>query len=289
MSDSTLDNLARHAPRSRFMSRYGPWAVVTGASDGIGRELALGAAARGLSVVVCARRRQALDELASRLETDFGVDVLVVDADLGTREGVAKLLETTSGLDVGLFAAAAGFGTSGDFLDGVLEDELGMIDVNCRAVAELSHAFGRRLVQRGLGGIVLFSSLVAFQGVPRAANYAATKAYVQSFAEALALELAPSGIDVLASAPGPVGSGFARRARMVMGSAATPRVVAEGTLNALGRSRVVRPGWLSKLLELSLATLPRAGRVRMMGVVMAGMTKHAQSPSLPRLSQADRP
>lgn len=289
MTEFPLDRSARPAADSRFQSRYGPWAVVTGASDGIGRELALGAASRGLSVVVCARRRPALDELAARLEKDFGVDVLVVDADLGNREGVAKLLEATAGLDVGLFAAAAGFGTSGNFLDGVLEDELGMIDVNCRAVAELSHTFGRRLVERGRGGIVLFSSLVAFQGVPRAANYAATKAYVQSFAEALALELAPSGIDVLASAPGPVNSGFASRARMIMGSAATPRVVAEGTLNALGRSRVVRPGWLSKLLELSLATLPRAGRVRMMGVVMAGMTNHAQTSTSPRLPQVDRP
>jgi short-subunit dehydrogenase len=130
---------------------------------------------------------------------------------------------------------------------------------------------------------------VAFQGVPRAANYAATKAYIQSLAEALGVELAPSGIDVVASAPGPVDSGFASRARMIMGSAATPRVVAEGTLNALGRSRVVRPGWLSKLLELSLATLPRVGRVRMMGVVMAGMTKHASIPPVPRLSEGDRP
>lgn len=153
------------------------------------------------------------------LERSTASTVLVVDADLRTREGVAKLVDATSGLDVGLFAAAAGFGTSGNFLDGTREDELYMIDVNCRAVAELTHTFGRRLAERGKGGIVLFSSLVAFQGVPRAANYAATKAYVQSFAEALAIELAPAGIDVVASAPGPVNSGFASRARMIMGIA----------------------------------------------------------------------
>ena len=79
-------------------------------------------------------------------------------------------------------------------MDARLNEELGMIDVNCRAVAALSHAFGRRFVDRKRGGIVLMSSLVAFQGVPRAANYAATKAYMQSFAEALRLELKPRGV-----------------------------------------------------------------------------------------------
>lgn len=149
-----------------------------------------------------------------------------------------------------------------------------MVDVNCRAVAALAHAFGRTLAERGRGGLVLMSSLVAFQGVPRAANYAATKAYVQSLAEGLHTELAPFGVDVIASAPGPVHSGFARRAGMVMGLAAQPAVVAEATLRALGRRTTVRPGLLSKLLELSLAVLPRWGRVRMMAKVMGGMTKH---------------
>ena len=141
--------------------------------------------------LLCARRRESLEALSVRIGEEHGVDVLVVCADLRTREGVAKLVAATSGLDVGLFAAAAGFGTSGNFLDGTLEDELDMIDVNCRAVAELTHTFGRRLAERGKGGIVLFSSPVAFQGVPRAANYAATKAYVQSFAEALATSSPP--------------------------------------------------------------------------------------------------
>ena len=161
--------------------------------------------------------------------------------------------------DVGLLIASAGFGTSGPFVDARLDEELRMIDVNCRAVAALSHAFGRRFVDRKRGGIVLMSSLVAFQGVPRAANYAATKAYVQSFAEALRLELKPLGVDVIASAPGPIRSGFATRASMTMGLAQTPRDVAGATLASLGRRGIVRPGWLSKFLEASLMFLPRWG------------------------------
>ena len=150
-----------------------------------------------------------------------------------------------------------------------------MIDVNCRAVVALAHAFGARFAQRGRGGLILFSSVVAFQGVPRASTYAATKAFVQTLAEGLGAELRPFGVDVLASAPGPVRSGFAARASMTMGAALSPDDVARGTLHALGRRRTTRPGWLSKLLGVSLLTLPRPARTGVMGLVMAGMTREA--------------
>ena len=258
----------------RFRRRYGPWAVVTGASDGIGREFAERLAARGLSLVLVARREKILVALEAELAAKYDVETAVVAADLATPAGVAELVARSEGLDVGLLVAAAGSGSSGRFVDADLASELDMIDVNCRAVAALSHHFGGRFAAQKRGGLVLMSSLVAFQGVPRAANYAATKAYVQSLAEALRLEMASVGVDVVASAPGPVRSGFAKRADMVMGLAATPHTVAEQTLRALGRTGTVRPGWLSKLLEWSLSFLPRWGRVRMMGVVMRGMTKH---------------
>jgi short-subunit dehydrogenase len=113
-----------------------------------------------------------------------------------------------------------------------------------------------------------------FQGMPNAAHYAATKAYVQALAEALYVELSPLGVDVLASAPGPTNSGFAARAGMRMGMALNPSDVAQSTLDALGRKSTVLPGFLSKLLTYALVPLPRWGRVRIMGRVMRGMTKH---------------
>jgi hypothetical protein len=268
------------APRSRaderLRSTYGPWAVVTGASDGIGRAFARCLAAAGVGLVLVARRERVLAALADDLARAHGVAARVVAVDLGAPAGVDALLAATRDLDVGLLVASAGFGTSGPFVDGDLAAELAMIDLNCRAVAALSHAFGRRLVARGRGGLVLMSSLVAFQGVPRVANYAATKAYVQSLAEGLRVELAPRGVDVLASAPGPVHSGFGARAAMTMGRAQTPDEVAAASLAALGRWGTVRPGWLAKLLELSLTLLPRWGRVRMLGAVMSGMTDPAR-------------
>ena len=120
------------------------------------------------------------------------------------------------------------------------------------------------------------SSIVAFQGVPRAANYAATKAYIQTLAEGLRVELQPFGIDVIASAPGPVKSGFAARANMEMGAAERPGTVAARTLDLLGRKMTVRPGFLSKLLGYSLATSPRWARVLIMTQVMRGMTQHQE-------------
>jgi short-subunit dehydrogenase len=106
---------------------------------------------------------------------------------------------------------------------------------------------------------------------------AATKAYVQSLAEGLRAELAPSGVDVLASAPGPVHSGFAERAGMRMGMAQLPKAVAEGTLGALDRLGTTRPGWLAKLLGWSLALLPRWARVRVMTVIMRRMSRDEHS------------
>lgn len=254
--------------------RYGPWAVVTGASDGIGRAFADCLAESGVHLVLVARREQVLSDLGAQLTRDHGVDTRVVGADLGKPAGIEELISRTESLDVGLLVAAAGFGTSGRFVEAALETELELIDVNCRAVAALSHHFGSRFAQQRRGGIILLSSIVAFQGVPRAANYAATKAYVQSLGEGIRIELAPFGVDVLSSAPGPVHSGFAKRADMKMGAAATPAVVARASLAALHRTGTVRPGFMSKLLGWSLALLPRWGRVRMMAAIMGGMTRH---------------
>lgn len=254
---------------------YGPVALVTGASDGIGEAFARDLARRGYGLVLVARRRERLETLADELNSAHGVIATVIAADLGRADEVSRVIGATRDHDIGLLIAAAGFGTSGPFIDQPIEAELDMIDVNCRAAAALTHAFGRRFALRGKGGIVLMSSLVAFQGVPRAANYAATKAYVQSLAEGLRTELAPLGVDVIACAPGPIASGFAARANMVMSMSDPPSAVARETIDKLGRKGVVRPGRLAKLLEAAFTGVPRWGRVRIMTKVMQGMARGA--------------
>lgn len=261
-------------PARSWTEKYGRWAVVTGASDGIGREMAIWLAKAGMSLVLVARRREILETLAQDLGKRHGIETRVVALDLVDRQAPEALAAQTGDLDVGVLVEAAGFGTSGNFLATVSSDELSMIDVNCRAVVALAHIFAKRFSGKGRGAIVLMSSLVAFQGVPRATTYAATKAFVQTFAEGLRADLSKFRIDVIASAPGPVRSGFESRADMRLGAAASPAVVARETLEAVGRRTTVRPGFLSKLLEGSLHPLPRWGRVRIMGLVMNGMTRH---------------
>lgn len=261
--------------RSNLRSCFGPCAVVTGASDGIGKAFAQELAAAGFDLVLVARRRAELDALASVLAATYRVACLVVDLDLAQPDAPARLIAAANGCDVGLFVAAAGFGTSGTFADNALADECAMIDVNCRAVAELAHFYAGRFVSRGSGGIIMLSSLLAFQGVPRSANYAATKAYIQTLAEGLRRELKPKGVEVLAVAPGPVDTGFAVRAGMTMSATVTPQTVAREALAALGCRGTIRPGFLSKFLEGALAPLPRVLRTGVMGQVMAGMTRRA--------------
>jgi short-subunit dehydrogenase len=121
-----------------------------------------------------------------------------------------------------LLVQAAGFGTSGSFLRADPAAEIEMLRLNCEAVLKLSMHFAPRFADRGRGGIVLFASLVGRQGTPQAAAYAATKGYVQILGEGLHAELKPAGVDVLVCAPGPVSTGFASRANMVMGMADQP-------------------------------------------------------------------
>ncbi|GAB4405462.1 MAG: SDR family oxidoreductase [Bacteroidia bacterium] len=267
--------------KQRLKKQYGPWAVVTGASSGIGRALALRLAEAGIDLVVTARSVPLLDTLAASLRSSYGVSVRVVPADLADPAAVRALVAACADLDVGLLVAAAGYGTSGSFLDAVPETELDMIQVNCAAPLVLTRHFAGIFAQRGRGGIVLLGSLVGFQGVPYAAHYAATKAYVQSLAEALAVELRPRGVDVLAVAPAPVASGFAQRADMQMGMALRPEDIALPVLRSLGRRDTVLPGLLSKVLVWSLRTVPRWAKVRIMARIMGGMTQHQRDTRLP--------
>ena len=255
----------------RDAHRYGPWALITGASDGIGKALATGIAAQGINVVLAARSQDKLHILAAELAAAHGIETMVLPVDLADPGAADTVEDLTGRLDIGLVVLAAGFGTTGTFLETALTEELELIAVNITAVMRLSHTFAGRLAARGKGGIVLFGSIVGWQGVAGQANYAASKAYVQGLAEGLHDELKARGVDVLAVAPGPVDSGFGARAGLTMTSATTTEVVATATLNALGRRRTVIPGARGKFLTAALTPLPRRVRSLILGTVIAGM------------------
>jgi uncharacterized protein len=254
-------------------TRFGPTALVTGASDGIGRAFARALAAQGFDLVLVARRAPALEDLAEDLARRHAIRAEVIATDLAVPGAVADLMARTADTPIGLVIAAAGYGSAGRFLDLDPVAEAGMVDLNCRSVVELAQGMARRMAPERRGGIVLLGSLVGFCGVPFSATYAATKGFVQSLAEGLAVELGPLGITVLSVAPGPVGTGFAARARMRMGRTETPEAVARVALAALRRGGTVRPGALAKALGWGLATLPRGLRVRVLGGIMRSMAQ----------------
>lgn len=260
--------------KQRLKSNYGDWAIITGASSGIGLELATQLATAGFNLVIHSRQSDKLLELERHLKSPSNIELKIVAADVSETEGIDKIINATQGLKVGLLIVSAGYGTSGNVIDSSLHSEINMLKVNCEALLSLTHYYSQQFVQQKRGGIILMSSMVAFQGTPYSANYAATKAYVQTLAEGLAIELKPKGVDVLAAAPGPVASGFSQRANLKMSMSMTPAQVGVPILKALGRKTTVLPGFLTKLLVYSLRTVPRWGKVKIMEKVMGNMTEH---------------
>ncbi|MEM7572906.1 MAG: SDR family NAD(P)-dependent oxidoreductase [Bacteroidota bacterium] len=258
----------------RLRTKYGDWALVTGATSGIGKGIANQLAMVGFNLVITGRRKSLLAALTNDFAQYHNAEIVAISGDLSQAEEVQRLLEETALLPIGISILNAGFGTSGGFLKADIATEANMLDLNCRSLLLMTHHFARQFAQKKGGAIVLMSSMVAFQGVPNAANYAATKAYVQSLGEALAVELRPQGIDVLCAAPGPVESEFAERANMRLGKAMQPQQVSVSILKAIGRKGTVLPGFMTKFLVFNLRLTPRWAKIRIMQKVMEGFTKH---------------
>jgi len=251
-----------------FVERYGPWAVVTGASSGIGRQFATVLAERGLSVVITARRKDRLDHLAAELTSKHGVQVQVLELDLTAAGFLEILLGATADKDIGLVVSNAGFGLKG--LHHVQERERldSMLNVNVRAPTLIAQAYSPGLIKRGRGGLLLTGSLEGFLSMPWSAAYAATKAFVHSLGEALWAELSPHGVDVLVLAPGATDTEAAglqgmdtKQIRNVM----PPRQVALTTLDRLRDGPTYLPGAMNRAMVRVLTLLPKRWAITMAG------------------------
>ncbi len=192
------------------------WALVTGASSGIGAEMARELAGRGWNLVLTARSGDALRSLGAELEAGTGVQVRVVPADLNESRGPALLEEATEGrgVPVDLLVNNAGLGDFRPFLEGERERNLRIVQVNVAALTDLSWRFAARMAGRGGGRILNVASTAAFQPGPGMAVYYASKAYVLSLSEALRVEFRRHGISVTTLCPGPTRSGFQSAAGM---------------------------------------------------------------------------
>jgi uncharacterized protein len=221
--------------------RFGPWAIVTGASSGIGREFARQIAANGINVVTVARRLHLLQEVGRELEKEFGIQYRAVQADLSEDGFMASLQDVTTDLDIGLVVSNAGTATPGYFLKEDPRDTMKLFKLNAQAHLEIAHFFGRKLAQRGRGGLLLTGAMGATQGVPFVVATSASKAFVQTLGEGLNFELGPLGINVTVLVVGPTQTAIIDKfgldpATMPMKPMAVEQCVFEG-LEALKKNR----------------------------------------------------
>ena len=252
---------------SPFQQKYGPWALVAGASVGLGAAFADELARRKLNLILLARRAEPLEALAERLRAAFGVEVRAVAADLGDAASAELCARLAREHEIGLGVYNAAYSKIGPFLDGTLEDHLRTVDVNCRGPVALALALGRPMAERGRGGILLMSSLAGSQGTPMVATYGATKAFNLVLAEGLWEELKRRGVDVLACRAGATRTpGF--EASQPTGSTPMmdPEPVVHAALDRLGRGPSMVPGGLNRVIAFVFARLlPRRLAVNIMG------------------------
>lgn len=248
-------------------------AVVTGASGGIGAEFAQALAARGCALLLVARSEDKLRALAAKLSAEHGVRVEVLAADLSLPDAGARVRAASDalGMDVDLLINNAGFGSMGRFDKLDLAREQQEIALNVAAVVDLAHAYLGSMRARRRGAIVNLASSAAFQPLPYMAVYAATKAFVYSFSDALWAENRGAGVHVMAVCPGPVETGFFEatgnpRTRQIVESApilTTQAVVAKSIAALLARQRMLVPGISMKAVSLLSRLSPRALTIRL--------------------------
>jgi uncharacterized protein len=252
-----------------FADRYGPFAVVAGASEGLGAAFARALADRGVSLVLLARRAAALEEVAAPLRDK--VEVRTRPMDLARPDLAEAVSAATAGLEVGLVVYNAASSLIGPFVDQPPAAQQRVLDVNARGPLVLSRLFAAPMRARRRGGIILMSSLTAFISSPQLAVYGATKAFNLALGEALAEELRPDGVDVIVCCAGATRTpGFERQTGDAAPRSMSAPAVVEETLAALGRRAVLVPGRLNRLAAWLLSrVLPRRAAVS----IMAGQTR----------------
>ena len=253
------------------IKKYGEYALVTGASSGIGREFAKALAKEGMNLVLVARRKKELELLAQELRERTEVEVIIYSIDLTLPDAVEKIASFTQNINIGAVILNAGMQTHGSFTKTSLQEQDKLLELNVKVPMKMAHIFAKRFVEKGSGALVFLASTFAYQAVPYFSNYAASKSYILNFAEALHVELAPKGVDVLALSPGltktempdKIAMDFSKMPISVMES----DQVVQTALSALKkRKSSVIPGGRNKMMAfMAQRMMPRAAIAAMFG------------------------
>jgi uncharacterized protein len=258
--------------RQSFAVKYGPWAIIAGASDGLGAAFARYVAGQGVNLVLVARRAALLEDLGQELRGEYAVRVSTLAVDLADPSQLQRLIEHTAELEIGLLVYVASRSNIGPFLDQPVGEHLAGLALNCGGPVVLAHHYGNLMRRRRRGGIVLLSSFSAIVGCPMVAHYAATKAYNRVLAESLWSELRGSGVDVLGSVVGQVDTPqTTARAPDYSHWLAPPemsaKAVVDDTFAHLGRGGSVVIGRGNRVNALLVGLLPRRVATTLVGAV----------------------
>lgn len=242
-----------------FKEKYGPWALVAGASEGLGAAFAEDLAKRGLNLILIARRREKLELLAIKLRKKYLVEINIYTVDLSDYQETKKVISKAD-LNIGLLIYNAAYAPISYFEDLAEEDLSKIVDVNIKSPLLISKLLSAKMIEKGRGGIVLMSSLAGTQGSPKIATYAASKAFNMILSEGLWHELKKYGIDVLASCAGAVRTPGYKNAQDEKDAPGTidAEAVASNTINALGKGPITVPGLTNKMVRFLMGRiLPR--------------------------------
>jgi short-subunit dehydrogenase len=263
--------------KTDFAACYGLWAIVAGASEGLGAAYAEELAARGLNLVLVARREELLQSLASELSTKYNVETKIIALDLAASDAAEQFARITKDIEVGLLIYNAAFSAIGPFLERPIEDHIKEINTNAYTPLKLIYLFAEQMLARGRGGIVLMSSLSAYQGSAYISTYAATKAFNIVLAEGLWEEWRERGVDVLVCVSGAVKTPnyVASEPEQTGGlgdMTLTPEQVVHEAMNALGNGPYVIPGRMNRISSFVMRhLLPRKAAIKFMGRILRKM------------------
>lgn len=248
--------------------KYGSWALITGASSGIGEGFAKRLASENMNLILVARREERLKKLSDELKEKYNVSIVIAPVDLSKENFIEDLKKFVEDREVGMLINNAGFGSAGEFANSDVEQQANMIRVNCIAPTILTHRFVQPMKERKKGAIIFLGSLVAYQPTPLTTTYSATKAFNLFMSEGLWYELRDYDIDVLALNPGGTDTEFQKKANTSSGPVSrTVEEVVSTAMKNLGKRISVVDGFYNKLLSFVPRIVTRKFIVRLAGGV----------------------
>lgn len=263
-----------------FKNKFGPWAVIAGAAEGLGEAYAIALAKRKMNLILIDNQAASLSALATRIEHEFGAETIQIHLDLSETNATEKIILRIENVDCRLLIYNAAYSLIKPFIDHYHEELDNFIDINTRTQIKLVHSFAKQLITKKQGGgIVLMSSLAGLLGMQLVAPYAATKAFAWNLAEALHHEMKPFKIDVMACIAGATATPAYLKTKpnysLIKPAVMQPKDVADAALNKLGRKNLFIPGFSNRLNYFLLTRLmPRKMAVAIANKTMFNMYKN---------------